>query len=234
MGFSPVNPYMGYNPYMGVNQGMMSYYDPVQMQMMQMMQLMQLVQMMQMMMLMRMALQQFMGSSASGQQNPFGQGYSYGQSNTYGYRPNPWQRYSPYGETNTGPLPYNAVTGNQLADMSTAWSGRDFKPGQTKRCADFVSTMIEQSGAAPRGFHHEMSCSELQEYGAHVGRDQLKPGDIVYFGNTYTQGQFTHVGVYIGNGKFVHRPTANKPVKVDSLNSSYYASHFSGARRLNA
>ncbi|MDQ7822308.1 MAG: NlpC/P60 family protein [Candidatus Eremiobacteraeota bacterium] len=129
-------------------------------------------------------------------------------------------------------LPWNSQTGNRLADYAAQWDGKNFKPGQTKRCADFVSTMIEQSGVAPKGFNHQVSCEQLQKYGQHVNKDELKPGDVVYFKNTYTTGNYTHVGIYIGNGKFVHRPTANAPCKVDNLNSSYYQQHYSGARRL--
>ncbi len=129
--------------------------------------------------------------------------------------------------------PYNAVTGNRLADVAGSWGGKAFKPGQTCRCADWVSTMIEQSGTAPPGFKHQVSCNELQKYGTPVGKDNLKPGDVVFFGNTYKQGQYTHTGIYLGNGKFAHRPTANKPVQIDNINSKYYSQHFSGARRLN-
>lgn len=124
------------------------------------------------------------------------------------------------------------ATGSKLADFAAKWAGKSFKAGQTMRCADFVSTMIEQSGSAPPGFKHQMSCSELQKYGKPVGKGELKPGDIVYFKNTYKSGNFTHVGIYLGNGKFVHRPSSNKPVKIDNLNSGYYAQHYSTARRL--
>ncbi len=131
-----------------------------------------------------------------------------------------------------GPAPYNPVTGNRIADTALAWNGRHFKPGQTKRCADFVSTIIERSGAAPPGFRHEVSAARLARYGVPVNKANLKPGDIVFFGNTYRPGRYTHVGIYIGNGKFIHRPTANKPVRVDRLDRGYYARHYTGARRL--
>lgn len=123
-------------------------------------------------------------------------------------------------------------TGNRLADYARRWEGKSFKPGQTKRCADFVSTMLEQSGTAPPGFKHTALAADFAKYGKKVGRDALKPGDIVLFDNTYRRGKYTHVGIYIGNGKFVHRPTANAPVKIDSLTSGRYAQKFSEGRRL--
>lgn len=196
--------------------------------MMQMMTMMQMAQ--------RMAGQQtgaFMGGMPGGGMG----GYQFPSMG--GMQGMPWGGMGGYGFPGgmmapTGPVPYNEVTGNRLADQALAWNGRHFKPGQTKRCADFVSTVIEQSGQAPPGFRHQMSCDQLQRYGRPVGKEQLKPGDVVFFGNTYRPGQFTHTGIYLGNGKFAHRPTSDAPVRVDNLNSGYYANKFSGGRRLNA
>ena len=158
-----------------------------------------------------------------------------GMNNFMNMRPHPLRMSPPMGQMMPmGPLPFNAQTGNRLADTAMRWNGAAFKPGQTKRCADFVSTMIEQSGQAPPGFKHEVSASRLRNYGKPVpgGTQNLKPGDVVFFGNTYRPGNTTHVGIYVGNGKFAHRPTANKPVKIDNINSKYYSSHFTGANRL--
>ncbi|MCD4786087.1 MAG: C40 family peptidase [Candidatus Eremiobacteraeota bacterium] len=133
-----------------------------------------------------------------------------------------------------GPNQFGSGTGTneRIAQVGQLWDGKEFKPGQTKRCADFVSTVIEKSGAAPPGFQREINCLRLQKYGRKIERKDLKPGDIVYFGNTYMAGDYTHVGIYTGNNKFVHRPTAAKPVRTDDL-SGYYSNKFCGARRLN-
>ena len=120
----------------------------------------------------------------------------------------------------------------RIADVAKDWAGKDFKRGQTERCADFVSTMIENSGAKPPGFKHEVNCLRLQKYGKKIERKDLKAGDIVYFGNTYLPGPYTHVGIYLGDNKFVHRPTAAKPVKIDEL-SGYYGEKYCAARRLH-
>lgn len=120
----------------------------------------------------------------------------------------------------------------KIAQVAKEWDGKDFKPGQTERCADFVSTMIKDAGAAPPNFQHEVNCLRLQEYGKKIDRKDLKPGDIVYFSNTYLPVDYTHVGIYIGDNKFVHRPTAAKPVRVDDLNG-YYGDKYESARRLH-
>ena len=63
-------------------------------------------------------------------------------------------------------------------------------------------------------------------YGTPVSRDQLEPGDLVFFDG------LGHVGIYIGGGQFVHAPHTGDVVKISSLYESWYASSFYGARRL--
>lgn len=137
------------------------------------------------------------------------------------------------GATNLATGGLKGDMGQKLAEFAKKWDGKEFKPGQRERCADFVSTMIKKSGIAPSNFKHEVNCWELQKQGRKVEKKNLKPGDVVYFGYTYLPTDYTHVGIYIGDGKFVHRPTSAKPVVVDSLDKGYYARKFCGARRLN-
>ncbi len=63
-----------------------------------------------------------------------------------------------------------------------------------------------------------------------VGADALQPGDLVFF-NTLRR-TFSHVGLYIGGGRFVHAPRSGAQVRVESLRSSYWTRRFDGARRL--
>ena len=198
---------------------------------------------MMMMLMMLMSMMQMMRQMSGMQQCPgMGQGGIPGLGDGMGFNNAggagvPYSNPASYGadpSMNAAPGPYNAVTGSQLANTALQWQGRAFKPGQTARCADFVSTMIEQSGTAPPGFQHQESAEGLTRYGQPVNMRDLKPGDVVFFGNTYRPGRYTHTGIYIGNGKFVHRPTANSPVKVDDITSGYYSSKFSGARRMSS
>ena len=62
--------------------------------------------------------------------------------------------------------------------------------------------------------------------GVSVPRDQLEPGDLVFFDG------LGHVGIYIGNGEFVHSPHTGDVVKISSLNESWYAATYVGARRI--
>ncbi len=124
--------------------------------------------------------------------------------------------------------------GSQLAQYAAGWSGRSFKPGQTRRCADFVSEMLLQSGTAPSGFRREVRAANLRRYGTPVrgGIENLRPGDVVFFGNTYRRGRTTHVGIYLGNGRFVHRPTRDAPVTISNINSPRWRSRYTGANRM--
>jgi cell wall-associated NlpC family hydrolase len=123
-------------------------------------------------------------------------------------------------------------TANKLVEIASKWDGKEFKPGMTARCADFVSTMIKKTGLEPPNFRHEVNVWEMQKQGKKVDKKNLKPGDIVYFGYTYLPVDYTHVGIYVGDGKFVHRPTADKPVRIDCLKTGYFARKYSSARRL--
>ena len=64
--------------------------------------------------------------------------------------------------------------------------------------------------------------------GQAVARMALLPGDLVFFNTT---GPISHVGMYIGNGEFLHAANPKRGVRVDSLDSGYYSKRFAGARR---
>ena len=71
----------------------------------------------------------------------------------------------------------------------------------------------------------------IAQIGKSVKKDDLQPGDLVFF-NTLKKA-FSHVGIYIGDNKFIHAPSTGKAVQVDSLQNSYWSSHFEGAQRLD-
>ncbi|MFN3995960.1 MAG: C40 family peptidase, partial [bacterium] len=67
--------------------------------------------------------------------------------------------------------------------------------------------------------------------GRTVSKYQLQPGDLIFFANTYCPG-ISHVGIYIGGGRFVHAANSRKGVIVSSLSESYWAQHYAGAKRV--
>ena len=65
--------------------------------------------------------------------------------------------------------------------------------------------------------------------GTSVSRDEMRPGDLVFF-NTNGRG-VSHVGIFVGDGKFAHS-SSSRGVTVSSLNESYYANRYLGAKRV--
>ncbi|MDY4302559.1 C40 family peptidase [Pseudomonas salmasensis] len=67
---------------------------------------------------------------------------------------------------------------------------------------------------------------------ATIKRNALKPGDAVFFkGNG--RGQVSHVGLYIGQGKFIHSPRTGKTIRIDSLSNRYWNKHYTTAKRFH-
>lgn len=58
---------------------------------------------------------------------------------------------------------------------------------------------------------------------------RLAPGDLVFFGS---RGNVTHVGIYVGEGRFVHAPSTGGTVRLDSLSGHYWKDHYTGAKRV--
>jgi cell wall-associated NlpC family hydrolase len=74
----------------------------------------------------------------------------------------------------------------------------------------------------------ENSAAQYRD-GQKIARDDLQAGDLVFF---HTRGKrVSHVGIYLGDGRFIHSPTTGERVRVDRLSERYWAHRFAGARR---
>ncbi|WP_447755761.1 C40 family peptidase [Pseudomonas nicosulfuronedens] len=65
-----------------------------------------------------------------------------------------------------------------------------------------------------------------------VDQDELQPGDAVFF-NHNGRGRTSHVGLYIGDGHFIHAPSTGKTIRIDSLDNSYWQRRYTTARRFS-
>lgn len=146
---------------------------------------------------------------------------------------------------------YLSITKGDSSDIKV--SSSESTPTNTNKKIDkVISTVKAQVGkpyvygaAGPNSF----DCSGLTYYsykqvgiylnrssrsqasnGTYVSKSNLKPGDLVFF-NSGTN-TIRHVGMYVGNGKFVHSPSPGKSVKYENLNSSYYQKGYVTARRI--
>lgn len=73
---------------------------------------------------------------------------------------------------------------------------------------------------------------DISRVGETVQRDELQPGDLVFF-NTLRRG-FSHVGIYLGEHRFVHAPASGGEVRIEDMRQSYWVKRFNGARRIAA
>ena len=111
----------------------------------------------------------------------------------------------------------------------------------------FLGTPYVWGGTSPSGFDCSGFCQYVYKQmgytinrtadaqmsnGVSVDKSQLQPGDLVFFYGTYNTYGASHVGIYIGDGNFIHASSAATGVKISSLNTTYYINHYYGARRI--
>ena len=112
----------------------------------------------------------------------------------------------------------------------------------------FVGYPYVYGGASPKGFdcsgfvkyvyahfgiNMSRTASAQMSHGKSVSMSQLIPGDVVFFKKAGSSAsRASHVGIYIGGGKFVHASTPGTGVIISSMSSAYYTSGFVGGRRL--
>jgi cell wall-associated NlpC family hydrolase len=118
----------------------------------------------------------------------------------------------------------------KLRDIRYVRGGRD--PSTGFDCSGFVRYVF----AHAVGLDLPTNSASQFLAGLKVNRDDMKPGDLVFFrtAGKRGQGRISHVGIYIANGQFIHSPSRGKTVRVDSLDESYWAKHFAGAKRPDA
>lgn len=117
-----------------------------------------------------------------------------------------------------------------MVERALSWIGVRYQFGGEDEnkgfdCAGLVRRAFSSIRKLPR-----TAASQFRE-GLFVTREELQPGDLVFFKNTYKRG-ISHVGIYIGDGRFVHAASSRRAVVVDRLDSTYYRTRFAGGRRV--
>lgn len=119
--------------------------------------------------------------------------------------------------------------GVQVADLAQQYVGSRYVWGGASPsgfdCTGFVMWVFGQFGVSLP--HNE--AGQLAS-GDRVDAEDLQPGDVLVFANTYRRG-LSHVGIYLGEGQFVHAVDERHGVQVSSLWDSYWAPRFVGASR---
>ena len=127
-------------------------------------------------------------------------------------------------------LPYNPARNDlawvamSLLDTRYTLGGRG--PATGFDCSGLVAHVYKEGAGLPiKG-----SAADLGRQSRPIAKERLQPGDLVFF-NTLGA-RHSHVGVYVGEGRFVHATNPRTGVRMDSLNNRYYAQRFEGAHSL--
>ena len=119
---------------------------------------------------------------------------------------------------------------NPILKGAYAMRGTPYSYGSSSRsstdCSGFTWQVYGKNGV-----HLPRTSREQAEVGQPVKTNELKPGDLVFFGSRQGRGVH-HVGIYVGKGKFIHASSGGGKVQFNSLSDDYYHNHYKGARRV--
>lgn len=124
------------------------------------------------------------------------------------------------------PVAANAVLMRAISLVGTPYRWGGNTPESGFDCSGLVNYVYRDvlSLALPR------TSRALAEYqGKRIRPERLAPGDLVFFGNG---SEVNHVGIYVGEGRFVHAPTSGGTVRLDHLDGHYWRDHYTGAKRV--
>lgn len=113
---------------------------------------------------------------------------------------------------------------SRYAGTPYVWGGES---GRGFDCSGFIIRVMRDLGY--RALPH--SAAEQFQFGQPVAEPLLKPGDLVFFANTYKAG-ISHVGIYLGHRRFIHAAGTRSGTIVSSLDDAHYHAKYAGARRL--
>ena len=122
-------------------------------------------------------------------------------------------------------------SGHDVVRIAKKYKGSRYKWGGASPkgfdCSGFTWYVYQKA----TGMDITRGVEEQWKRGRSVGRNAWKPGDIVFFKNTFERG-LSHNGIYIGGDDFIHAENERTGVVISSLKSDYYSDHYAGARRL--
>lgn len=120
-----------------------------------------------------------------------------------------------------------------LIDHGMGYLGIRYRRGGTS-----PETGLDCSGLVQNVFRHSLglqlprTAADMARLGEKVDKHELMPGDLVFFKTS--RRAFSHVGIYVGEGRFLHSPSSGGVVRVESMGKKYWRARYNGARRLLA
>ena len=141
-----------------------------------------------------------------------------------------------------GPGVYRVLLGREFPEVSRGMMGRNRRI--ISMAVQYMGVPYVYGGSSPSGFDcsgfvqyvyrlagiHLPRTADIQyEVGMPVSKEELQPGDLVFFAGDYVN--VSHVGIYMQNGAFIHA-SSSQGIAVDSLDREYRREHYVGARRI--
>jgi len=143
-------------------------------------------------------------------------------------------------ETPSAPAPNGAMTrlqhlrerASELTLEAMSMLGIPYKYGGTSPdtgmdCSGLIQHIFKEAW----GKELPRTAREMSHVGTKVDKKDLQPGDLVFF-NTLRR-RFSHVGIYLGDHKFIHAPSTGSEVRIESMDIGYWKKRFSGSRRIS-
>ncbi|TEA71506.1 NlpC/P60 family protein [Pollutimonas harenae] len=126
----------------------------------------------------------------------------------------------------TSPAATSALASTALSVLGIKYRYGGETPDTGFDCSGLVTYAAEKS----LGLKLPRQSAQMARLGTSVKRNELKKGDLVFFN---TRGRrFSHVGIYLGDRKFVHAPRTGSVVRIESMDIAYWKKRYNGARRL--
>ncbi len=133
--------------------------------------------------------------------------------------------------TSSGSAATASGTRQQIIDYAAKFLGCKYVYGGNTPsgfdCSGYVKYVFKHFGV-------DLTRTSASQYSnsVRIKKSELKIGDLVFFSQTAGSSKVGHVGIYVGGGQFIHAAAPGKGVRYDSLNSSYYSSHYIGSGRV--
>ncbi|MDP1635094.1 MAG: C40 family peptidase [Gallionellaceae bacterium] len=126
-----------------------------------------------------------------------------------------------------------AASAQELAVRALSFVGVSYRRGGESPETGFdCSGLVRHVFREGLGLILPRTSHDISRVGENIHRDALQPGDLVFF-NTLRRG-FSHVGIYLGEHRFVHAPASGGEVRVEDMRQNYWTKRFNGARRIAA
>ena len=121
--------------------------------------------------------------------------------------------------------------GNEVVTYAKKYIGYDYVSGGSSPKTGFDCSGLTYYVYNSFGYLMGRTCTAQAKMGNSVSRENLSEGDLIFFNNG-ANGSIGHVGIYVGDGQFIHAANSRKGVRIDTINSGYYNKYYYTARRI--